>query len=158
MKNTNIILASEKYSRLLKELEELERDRVFCKHDLEHFLSVARIAYIMTLEDGLKIDKDLIYTTAILHDIGRVYQYKDGTDHDIASIEIARELLPLTDFTASDQEKILTCIAKHRKDGDEDAFNKIFYKADKLSRLCFTCPAYDICYWPEEKKNHGITY
>ena len=57
-----------------------------------------------------------------------------------------------------EKEMILDCIRKHRKKQDSTPFNEIFYKADKLSRICFRCPAYDICYWSEEKKNHKITY
>ncbi|MDO5018716.1 MAG: HD domain-containing protein [Lagierella massiliensis] len=158
MKNTNIIMFNEEYVKLLNELEEFERQRPFCKHDLAHFLDVARICYIMNLEKGLGLEKDLIYTTALLHDIGRIVQYKEGTDHDIASVEIAKKLLPLTDFSQIEKDMIIDCIKKHRKSTKSTSFNEIFYSADKLSRICFRCPAYDICYWPKEKKNHKITY
>lgn len=158
MENTNIIMFNEEYVKLLNDLEEFERERPFCKHDLAHFLDVARICYIMVLEEGLDISKDLIYTTALLHDIGRVIQYRDGTDHDKASAEIAEKLLPLTSFNKEEIEMILDCIRKHREKQESTALNEIFYKADKLSRICFRCPAYDICYWSEEKKNHRITY
>lgn len=158
MENTNIIMFNEEYVKLLNELEEFERERPFCKHDLAHFLDVARICYIMVLEEGLDISKDLIYTTALLHDIGRIVQYRDGTDHDKASAEIAEKLLPLTSFNEEEREMILDCIRKHREKQESTPFNEIFYKADKLSRICFRCPAYDICYWSKEKKNHRITY
>ena len=158
MENTNIIMFNEEYVKLLNDLEEFERERPFCKHDLPHFLDVARICYIMVLEEGLDISKDLIYTTALLHDIGRVVQYRDGTDHDKASADIAEKLLPLTSFNEEEIEMILDCIRKHREKQTSTPFNAIFYKADKLSRICFRCPAYDICYWSEEKKNHRITY
>ena len=32
----------------------------------------------------------------------------------------------------------------------------LFYRADKLSRNCFLCPAQEDCNWPEEKKNLEI--
>lgn len=158
MENTNIIMFNEEYVKLLNDLEEFERERTFCKHDLPHFLDVARICYIMVLEEGLDISKDLIYTTALLHDIGRIIQYRDGTDHDKASADIAEKLLPLTSFNEEEREMILDCIRKHREKQTSTPFNEIFYKADKLSRICFRCPAYDICYWSKEKKNHRITY
>ena len=158
MKNTNIIMFNEEYVKLLNDLEEFERERPFCKHDLPHFLDVARICYIMVLEEGLDISKDLIYTTALLHDIGRIIQYRDGTDHDKASADIAEKLLPLTSFNEEEREMILDCIRKHREKQTSTPFNEIFYKADKLSRICFRRPAYDICYWSEEKKIHRITY
>lgn len=158
MENTNIIMFNEEYVKLLNDLEEFEIERPFCKHDLPHFLDVARICYIMVLEEGLDISKDLIYTTALLHDIGRIIQYRDGTDHDKASADIAEKLLPLTSFNEEEREMILDCIRKHREKQTSTPFNEIFYKADKLSRICFRCSAYDICYWSEEKKNHRITY
>ena len=34
----------------------------------------------------------------------------------------------------------------------------ILTKADKLSRNCFACKAYDECYWEENLKNKVITY
>ena len=158
MENTNIIMFNEEYVKLLNDLEEFERERPFCKHDLAHFLDVARICYIMVLEEGLNISKDLIYTTALLHDIGRIIQYREGTDHDKASADIAKKLIPLTSFNEEERKMIIDCIEKHREKQTSTPFNELFYKADKLSRICFRCPAYDICYWSEEKKNHKITY
>lgn len=43
---------------------------------MEHFLSVARISYLMVLEKNLDIPKDIIYATAFLHDMGRADQYE----------------------------------------------------------------------------------
>ena len=39
---------------------EKEKSRIFCKHDLQHSLDVARIAYILNLEADLKIEKEII--------------------------------------------------------------------------------------------------
>lgn len=159
MRNTNIILSSNYYKELLDKLLILERDRVFCKHNLEHFLDVARICYILSFENNYKISKDLIYSLALLHDIGRVREYEDGTEHNIASFEIAKTILEETDFSKEDRDLILETIQSHRK--EENAKNnleKIFYKADKLSRMCFNCPQRDVCYWDDEKKNMEIKY
>ena len=76
MDNINKILHHPKYKSLLEELNELEKDREFCNHTLEHFLDVARIAYITVLEEELNYSKDVIYSIALLNDIGRVIQYK----------------------------------------------------------------------------------
>lgn len=159
MKNTNKIVLSKIYRDYLNELEGLERDRFFCRHNYEHFISVARICYILKLEEGVDVDKDLIYATALLHDLGRVLEIKEGINHAIGSVDIAREILEITDFSLEEKNRILSCISYHRtKDAAEDEFFNIFYRADKLSRPCFRCPAYDECNWSYEKKNHEIKY
>ena len=88
MKNTDIILKSKIYNDYLNELEYLERDRFFCRHNYEHFVSVARICYILKLEEGVDVDKDMIYSTALLHDLGRVLEIKEGINHAIASVAL----------------------------------------------------------------------
>lgn len=155
MENFQIISQSKEYKKLLEELKELEKDRIYCRHNIEHFLDVARIMYIYVLEDRLDYSKDLVYTTALLHDIGRVLQYKEGLDHDIASYNISKDLLELTDFSKEDKELILDTILKHRE-ASEGEFQSLFYRADKESRLCFNCPARSTCKWPEERKNMVI--
>lgn len=44
------IVWHEKYKETYERLQQLEIDRKFCGHDIEHFLSVARISYLMILE------------------------------------------------------------------------------------------------------------
>lgn len=107
----------------------------------------------------MDVDKDMIYATALLHDLGRVLEIKEGINHAIGSVDIAREILEITDFSLEEKNRILSCISYHRtKDASEDEFFNIFYRADKLSRPCFRCPAYDECNWSYEKKNHEIKY
>ncbi|MGN1184071.1 MAG: HD domain-containing protein, partial [Oliverpabstia sp.] len=67
-----------------RNLQEAEKERIFCRHTMEHFLDVARLMYIYNLEDGAGIEKDIIYAAALLHDIGRYEQISRGTPHDIA--------------------------------------------------------------------------
>ena len=138
MKNTNKIVLSKIYRNYLNELEGLERDRFFCRHNYEHFISVARICYILKLEEDVVVDKDMIYATSLLHDLGRVLEIKEGINHAIGSVDIAREILEITDFSLEEKNRILSCISYHRtKDASEDEFFNIFYSADKLSRDCF---------------------
>lgn len=159
MKNTDKILKSTKYKNYLEELEYLERDRFFCRHNYEHFVSVARICYILKLEENVDVEKDMIYSTALLHDLGRVVEIKEGINHAKASVDIAREILEETEFSSDEKKRILDCISSHRgKDLKRDKFFEIFYRADKLSRPCFRCPAYKECNWSFEKKNHTIIY
>ncbi|MGG7143459.1 HD domain-containing protein [Clostridium nigeriense] len=155
MENVNKILHHTKYKSLLEELNELEKDREFCNHTLEHFLDVARIAYIKVLEEGLNYNKEVIYSIALLHDIGRVLQYNKGIDHNEGSGIIADELLKETSFNKEEKDQIIKAIKEHRKES-EDKLSKIIYESDKLSRNCFNCNAYKNCYWGEEKKNKII--
>ena len=136
MDNINKILHHPKYKSLLEELNELEKDREFCNHTLEHFLDVARIAYITVLEEELNYSKEVIYSIALLHDIGRVLQYKKGIDHNEGSAIIADELLEETSFNKEEKDKIIKAIKAHRKES-EDELSRIIYKSDKLSRNCF---------------------
>ncbi|WP_027624074.1 HD domain-containing protein [Clostridium lundense] len=153
----NKILNSEKYKEYIKKNNECEMDREFCKHDINHFLDVARIAYIISLEKGLNYSKEVIYAIAILHDIGRWMQYEKGIPHEEASYILAQDLLKEVGFSEGEENLILQAILSHRKDG-EDELNSIIYKSDKLSRKCFACNAEVKCNWSEDKKNFNIVY
>ena len=157
MENVNIILNNKKYKQALKKIEEYEKDREFCNHTIEHFMDVSRIAYIMILEENLNVSKEIVYAIGLLHDIGRVKQYEEGIHHDIASVEMSREILKETSFTEQEINIILNGIANHRKESD-NKLEEIIYKADKLSRQCFNCKSEQECYWSNEKKNFKITY
>ena len=157
MENINIILNNKEYKQALEKLSEYEKNREFCNHTIEHFIDVSRIAYIMVLEEKLSVSKEVIYAIGLLHDIGRVKQYEEGIHHDIASVEMSKEILKETSFTDKEINIILNGIANHRKESDNKV-EEIIYKADKLSRQCFNCKAEKECYWSSEKKNFKITY
>ena len=157
MNNIDAIMNNKLYREALEKLSEYERDREFCNHTIEHFIDVSRIAYIMALEENLSVSKEVIYAIGLLHDIGRVRQYEEGIHHDIASVEMSREILKETSFTKDEVNIILNGIANHRKESD-NKLEEIIYKADKLSRQCFNCKAEKECYWSSEKKNFKITY
>lgn len=157
MNNIDAIMNNKLYREALEKLSEYERDREFCNHTIEHFIDVSRIAYIMALEENLSVSKEVIYAIGLLHDIGRVKQYEEGIHHDIASVEMSREILKETSFTEDEVNIILNGIANHRKESD-NKLEEIIYKADKLSRQCFNCKAEKECYWSSEKKNFKITY
>ena len=50
MERVNKIFNSTIYKEYLKRLEAYEEKREFCRHNLEHFLDMSRIAYMMVLE------------------------------------------------------------------------------------------------------------
>ena len=157
MKNIDIIMNNSMYTESLEKLKKYEENREFCNHTIEHFIDVARIAYIMVLEEDLKVSKEVIYAIVLLHDIGRVKQYEEGIHHDIASVDMSREILKETSFTEEEVKIILNGIANHRKESD-NKLEEIIYRADKLSRQCFSCKAENECYWSKDKKNFKITY
>ena len=157
------ILENEEYRRLLREIEDAECDRIFCKHDLSHCLDVARVATLMCIDRGWDIPKDLIYAASLLHDIGRAGEYRDGSPHDEAGVSIARSILSSCRADEDDIRDILKAISEHR--GTDTAYHGdtaktgraalagLIKEADKLSRPCMLCRARDVCKWPEDKKN-----
>ncbi len=146
------------YQDALRTIEQAEKDRVFCKHDMEHFLSVARLAYIYSLEENAEISKPVIYGAALLHDIGRGKQYKSGIPHHEASVGLAESILTACGFSDEEQSMMLDAILFHRKDGKqkEKTLRRILYKADKASRNCFVCSAREQCKWPKDQMNLEI--
>ncbi len=139
---------------------EAEKDRRFCRHDMAHFLDVARIARIMNLEEGLGIEDELIYAAALLHDIGRHLQYFEGISHEQASAGIAPAVLKDCGFTEEETISVTDAIAAHR-DGavaGERSLRGILYRADKASRPCFCCDVREDCSWKQERKNMRICY
>lgn len=145
MERFNRILQDGSFREHVARIEERERTRIFCRHDLAHFLDVARIAYILSLEEDLKIEKELIYTTGILHDLGRWVEYDTGADHAGESRRMARGFLERYGYDGEEQDIILSAIGNHRKRDAQNPFDDVFYRADKLSRPCITCPAKPEC-------------
>lgn len=123
-----------------------EVDRVFCRHNLQHSIDVARVAYIMALEEGLPIRKDVIYATGLLHDIGRWKEYVEGISHAKASADLAEKILADCEFDPEEIDLILDAIRNHRKGGRRDTpLSVIIYRSDKVSRLCLECDEIEEC-------------
>jgi len=138
---------------LQERLQQLEEDRIYCCHGMDHCMDVARIMYIHILEESLPYDKAVVYATALLHDLGRVAQYEDGVPHHEASVMLVHELLPECGFTEDEVQMIAAAVAEHREDTKSDDFTKLLYMADKKSRACFACKAADTCNWSSDKRN-----
>lgn len=174
MDRVNAILRHPLYGECLMKIEELELDRIFCRHNIEHFLDVARIAYIFSLEEKLSLKKDVIYSAALLHDIGRQKEYQLGIPHEKASADIAEIILRECNFSEGEMALIKEAILGHReyeaqksmgnKEMNEEQeyldlnFSYILRKADKMARRCFACKASNECNWSIEKKNTDILY
>ncbi len=160
MERVDQIVSDQKYQAYLSEIEALEQGRMFCKHQMGHFLSVARIAMLIKEEEDISVEKELIYAAALLHDIGRGLQYQNGVPHEQASAEIAEGILKECSFNKQEISEIIRAIAGHRN--PESAKNAdlsgLLYRADKLSRECFCCEAKDKCNKPLRTRTLRINY
>ncbi|MBN7771771.1 HD domain-containing protein [Clostridium aminobutyricum] len=145
MKRINGILNDPDFLNFLHKNQEAEVDRIYCHHDLAHFLDVSRIAYILSLEEKLHIDKEIIYGMGILHDVGRWVEYEDGTDHAIVSKSLAEGILRRYAFSELEIKEILSAIGQHREKGAATVLADILYRADKFSRNCTLCHARETC-------------
>lgn len=161
MERLQLIYSHPLYVKELEGICDDEKDRAFCRHDMEHLLDVARICTILCYQEGLignDISMELIYATAMLHDIGRHRQNMDGTPHDLAGARIAEEGLRDCKFGEHEVEVVIDAIMSHRNnrnapDGAISRFADIFRAADKKSRTCYRCDAREECKWPKEKMN-----
>lgn len=136
-----------------------EQDRVFCLHGMEHSLDVARIGYIIDMEEQLHIGKEIVYAAALLHDLGRCMEYEKNISHHQAGAEIAEKILTDSGFGRKETEDICRAILEHKEPCGEDGakdLSYLLYSADKLSRNCFLCKAREACYWQENRKNKHI--
>jgi len=160
MNRIDRIINNPAYRECMERVKIYEADRIFCCHQMEHFLDVARIAYILNLEEGKKLGKDIVYAAALLHDIGRYVQYMDGTPHEKASGDIAPDILWECGYTEEEITMITGAIRTHRNKeaSEKHLLSDIIYRADKASRACFSCRAEKLCDWKADKKNMTIKY
>ncbi len=161
MDRVNEIWKHPLYQKYYARIEELEQNRVFCRHQMPHLLDVARIAYIRNLEDDMGFAKDVVYAAAVLHDIGKALQYEARIPHELAGVDIAEQILAdlpaEAAYTTDEKRMILTAIKGHRRlREDPEPLEKLLYESDKASRICFACPAEAQCDWSREKKNMEI--
>lgn len=177
MERINRILKHELYQEYIQRINVYEQDRIFCGHDMVHFLDVCRLAQIEWLELRLaemeekqqskdktdagkdsklrQINKELIYAAGLLHDIGRWQEYEKGIRHEIASGQLAPQILKDCGFDKTETDEIINAIGNHRNSlvKEEISLSGLLYRADKKSRACFSCKAEKECDWSAEKKN-----
>ena len=158
MERVNRIINDTEYQKFLHEIKKCEKDRIFCRHNMAHFLDVARIAWILNLEEHMNLERERVYAAALLHDIGRHLQYQEGIRHEIASEKLAGPILERCSFTEEEKKEILKAILDHRtrEIEKERSLSGVLYRADKMSRSCFACDAEQQCDWGIEKKNRQI--
>ncbi len=160
MDRINKIMNHEEFINALNKIKSDEKNRQYCKHGMRHLLDVSRIAYIMVLENQIKLNKEVVYAAGLLHDIGKHVQYDKGIPHNIASAKLAPHILADCGFKEDEIELIVEAILCHRTltTEDESSLSYILYKADKKSRNCFRCKESQKCNWDDKKKNKGIDF
>lgn len=164
MKNErlNQLIELDTYKEAYKAIQKSECNTQFCHHDIQHFLDVARIAWIHNLEEQHKLSQEIVYAAAFLHDIGRYQQYTQGVPHNTASALLAVPMLEECGYSPKEVTSIKTAILFHRSKAMalscDEPLAHILYRADKESRCCHTCLAEPECNWEIGKKNMYITY
>lgn len=149
MARVNQLLEHEDYIRYIEKIDELEKERCFCKHGFDHGLNVARIAYAYMLEKGEAILlKEAVYAAAFLHDIGRWVEYETGEDHALVSARLALPLLEVCRFSPEVVQMILTGIQEHRRHGEDNLtpLGEALALADDWSRDCRHCSTQSRCH------------
>lgn len=155
------ILKDSWYQQCLANNAALEKERRFCRHDLQHMLDVARIAYMLVLEDSsggeaaatregmLKTGtvKEVVYAAGLLHDMARWKEYETGEDHALTGSFMAGPVLDRAGYDAAEKEIIVTAIREHRSGGREASLlGQYLCTADDLSRPCSRCGARTECH------------
>lgn len=164
MNRVNAIYNNALYQSQFNMLQEIEKNRKFCNHTWEHIMDVARLMYIRVLEEKLDIPKDIIYATALMHDIGRLEQYTRNIPHEEAGARLCDIILPECDFDETEIAMIKEAVLAHRI-SDEKTYNAdvsklsgLLYWADKKTRCCFRCGAINECKWDKNMLNMEIEY
>ena len=86
MKRIDQILSHPVFREQFALLQEAEKDRIFCRHTMEHFLDVARLMYIYNLEDQAGFSKEMIYAAGLLHDILTIWQEQDWRNASLRTV------------------------------------------------------------------------
>lgn len=160
MERIDKILKHDLFTENLSQNRAAEAERCFCRHDMSHFLDVARIGMILNLKERQGIGEEVIYAAGLLHDIGKHLQYSRGVPHEKSSAELAPAILHDCGFDDKETDAIVKAILAHRDSESVSApgLTGILYRADKASRACFACEAEGECNWKGDRKNLAIKY
>jgi len=150
MSKIDRIIFNRNYKLYLQKNADEEIDRPFCSHHFEHLLDVARLTYIILLEEGSPfISREMAYAAGLLHDIGRWQEYRSEKDHAKFSAELAEAILIEAEFSEAERHLIIKAIEQHRLKNNclphRSPLSAALSKADSLSRLCFRCDARGLC-------------
>jgi Predicted HD superfamily hydrolase len=135
LKRIELLLKEPLYQENMNLNAQEEQEARYCLHDFQHHLDVARIAYILVLENndlnyfikenglsGKLAAKELIYAAGLLHDIGKWKEQQEGVDHASFGARVAREILPHAFFNTREIEIIGRAIYEHSNISTEMSF------------------------------------
>lgn len=154
MLKVNNIISNPLFLEKMEQLEQLEQNRQFCRHGWEHCMDVARAMALINEERKLGFSKELLYSLALVHDLGRVEEYLKGIPHEQAGEVLAEQILSECGFEPEEIRAVSEAIGEHRNAKREgNSLTELLKEADKKTRLCFQCKAKEQCKWPKEKMN-----
>jgi uncharacterized protein len=132
----------EKY-RQLKKIVEKEMEGASPAHDVNHVMRVYNLCLELAKCEP-NVDLDVLRTAALLHDIARTREDKQGhihvldVDHSILGAEMSNKILRDLGCSEEKIEHVKHCIASHRFRGENPPRTieaKILAEADKLDVL-----------------------
>jgi uncharacterized domain HDIG len=103
-------------------------------HDCQH---IYRVLYqALDIANDYNVDKDVLITACLLHDIGREAQFHDSKlDHAIVGADMAYEFLRSIDWPENKAQHVKACISSHRYRNSDPPISieaKILFDSDKL--------------------------
>jgi len=122
---------------------EKEMEEISPAHDIDHVMRVYNLCLKLAKYEP-SVDLDVLRTAALLHDIARTREDKDGhagmlgVDHAILGTEMSDKILKELGYPPEKMEHIKHCIASHRFRGENPPGTieaKILSDADKLDVL-----------------------
>lgn len=160
MQRIHAIIEHPLFQESMEQNRASETNSAFCIHDMAHATDVARIGYILNLEQNLGFSQEIIYAAALLHDITKWLQHTQGVPHNESAIEPAARILQECGFGREEIALVCEAILHHRRGPEEPGmvFAALLHRADKLSRACYRCGSRVACNWDEGMQNEMLWY
>lgn len=171
----NAIINNSEYQDWIIANNQAEYGSEYCRHGLEHAFDVARIAYELWLDhQGNPLARDIVYATALLHDIGYWSKFEalqddseenccehtaDLNDNQETPFQTAAVLAEDILFDAGYHPAMIAEIQKailNMETDSKEGLSVILRRANELSRPCFICPMKNKC--QKEPKNLRLVY
>ena len=79
----------------------------------------------------------------------------------MAGAETAKDIMYECGYSEEEITVVTDSIRSHGHENrktEGTSLEKILCRADKLSRTCFKCRAYESCNWTDERKNNTLVY
>jgi uncharacterized protein len=97
-----------------------------------------QLAVEIAEREGLKIDRDILFAAAFVHDVGAIGDFqKDGVDHAVRSVELARAILRDAGFPVEKIPAVQEAILGHMHDKTPGKSNEaiVLHDADTVDFL-----------------------